>query len=239
MKNNIDIDKARFLLHKYYEAETSPEEVKLIEVFFSDAKDIPKDITVDQILFSSMKELLPCQTDLEVPDDLLDKIHQDITVTPHNISKEVKGKWKNPFVYAGIAAVACLVLVLGIRYIAISTIPEPPSTDYVAKTPSAPTGNSPTVISEPVEAQTASELSDQQPSVESYAPPINQATAEIGVSLIEGDGYIEITDPEEAQKIVIEIGRLLANNSRETNEAIRLVENTVDEYKEITKSILQ
>ena len=53
------------------------------------------------------------------------------------------------------------------------------------------------------------------------------------------DGYIEITDPEEAEKIIIEIGRLLAANSQKTNEAIRHLEKTIDDYKELTKSILQ
>ena len=53
------------------------------------------------------------------------------------------------------------------------------------------------------------------------------------------DGFIEITDPEEAERIVMEIGRLLASNTQKTNEAILHLEKTVDEYKEITKSILR
>lgn len=241
MNNNFDMDKLRFLLHKYYEAETSPEEEKLLMAFFSetDAENIPQDLTADRILFSSMKELLPCQTDLEAPDGLLEKIYQNIRITPHNVSMDVKEKWKKPFLYAVIAAIACLVLSLGIRYFAISNISKPPVTKYVVEAPSFSTGNSPTVISDSVKAPTGSKSSDQKPSVTPPVSQSNQSVAETGVSPNEAEGYIEITDPEEAQKIVMEIGRLLANNSRETNEAIRLVENTVDEYKEISKSILQ
>ncbi len=53
------------------------------------------------------------------------------------------------------------------------------------------------------------------------------------------DGFIEITDSEEARTIALEIGRLLAQNADQSNEAISQLGSAINNYKEITKSVLQ
>ncbi len=66
--------------------------------------------------------------------------------------------------------------------------------------------------------------------------PINQYVAKIGIHPNTDDGYFEITDQEEAKEIILEIGRLLANNSTKAKEATQMVESTVEEFKELKKS---
>lgn len=240
MKNELDIDKLRSLLHKYYEAETSPEEERLITSYFSDgAEDIPQDLTDDRIFFSSMKELLPSGADAEIPDDLLGKIKRDIAGKSSVVTDDKKKRWKHPFFTAGAAAAVCLVLAAGIGFITIPEIHKPPTPESLADTPSVPNTDSSTGFSDRSEVKTAAKTTGQKPQSVAKEPQKNLKTAETGVSPDATDGYMEITDPEEARKIVMEIGRLLSNNTRQTNEAIRMVENTVDEYKEITKSILK
>lgn len=77
----------------------------------------------------------------------------------------------------------------------------------------------------------------------SHLAPQTEASAMMTEKATTGDmlddGFIEITDPEEAERIMTEIGILLASNTRQTNEALQHLEKTVDEYKELTKSILQ
>ncbi len=196
MNNNINLNNLRQLLHKYYEAETTPEEEKLIISLFSEiqAEDIPEDLAEDRLLFLSMNELLPTQPELEAPDDLFENIHRKISETSGEQSTNTKGKWKKRLLYpVGIAA-ACIVLA---------------------------------IIFNPSET-TNSEIESTE--------PINQYVAKIGIHPNTDDGYFEITDQEEAKEIILEIGRLLANNSTKAKEATQMVESTVEEFKEIKKS---
>lgn len=197
MNNNINLNNLRQLLHKYYEAETSPEEEILIISLFSEipAEDIPEDLAEDRLLFLTMNELLPTQPELEAPDDLYEKINRKISKMSGEQSTNTKGKWKKRLLYpAGITA-AC---------VAISIIFNP---------------------SETIKTE-----------VESAEPTINHYVAKIGLHPNTDDGYFEVTDPEEAKEIILEIGNLLANNSTKAKEATQMVESTVEEFKEINKS---
>ncbi len=240
MNNNLDLNKLRFLLHKYYEAETSPEEENIIISIFSesDAEDIPEDLIADREIFLSMKEFLPCQSELEIPDDLFSKINREISDAPLAESKDSKTRWKRPFAYAVAAAVACIVLAFGIWHINTSRVLKSPTIANVAKHPAPSPEDSHSIDPEPIETKAIAETPVQKPSID---PPerrrhrIVKASVE---STNEEDGYVEITDPEEAREIILEISNLLAINSRKTSEATRMVEAAIDEYKEITKQLL-
>lgn len=241
MNKDSDINKLRFLLHKYYEAQTTPEEENQIVSLFSkiEVEDIPNDLAFDRKLFLSMKEIIPDPTNLEIPDDLFGKINQEIAETSSIASIERKKKWKKPFVYAGSVAAACLLFAICIQIIFKSSILKSPTIENLAENPVESPKDSLSKISDPLPTKTIAEKSEQKQSRRSSEHHSNQTMAEIGVLPNEENGYIEITDPEEAREIIVEIGRLLANNSRKTNEATLMVENAVNEYKEITKSILK
>lgn len=64
-------------------------------------------------------------------------------------------------------------------------------------------------------------------------------TADLPAEVEADDDFIEITDPEEARTIALEIGRLLAQNADQSNEAISQLGTAINNYKEITKSVLQ
>ncbi len=241
MNKNIDLTKLRFLLHKYYEAETSPEEEYWLVSMFSEIKeeDCPEDLSDDRKLFVSMINLLPSPTDMQAPDNLPVKIKESISESSCHIAKDSKKKWKKPFTYASAVAVACMVLAFGVRYIFVSGLQNSPIIEnQTEKTyTSSDTPNS--IISDtPVSTKRPETIEPMQP-IEHPKTQRKITVAEHRAKPKTDDGYIEITDPEEAQKIILEIGTLLAMNSQKTNEATQMVANTVEEYKEITKTILK
>lgn len=239
MNKDNDIFRLRFLLQRYYEAETSPEEEDIIMSLFSEieAVDIPEDLIADRKLFLSMMELTPSQTNMEIPDDLVGKINQVIIDTSESDTWRRKQKWKKPFMYVSTVAAACLIFAFCVHYLNLSNIPESPTIDNRAENPVATLETSHSIVSDPIETKIVSEKLEKMPSTRSSKPQKIHAAAEKEVLPHEDDGYIEITDPEEAREIMLEIGRLLANNTKKANEATRMVENTIDEYKEFTKSI--
>lgn len=183
-------DHIRTLLHKFYEAETSPEEESLLVSFFrtTPENEIPIDLTEDRLFFLSMTSLYPDQSSLEVPQNLEEKIAA-IVDTPQTSSFAKRQRhWKRRVAYTGIAAAVCAMIIVGIS-------------------------------NRPFQSPT-------RESVQSYGK-------------LTEDGYIEITDPKEAERITLEIGQLLASNSKKTDEAFSRLTYALDEYKEITKSVLK
>ncbi|MDE6380761.1 MAG: hypothetical protein K2L11_09835 [Muribaculaceae bacterium] len=226
MKNNLDIDKLQVLLNKFYEAETTPEEERLIENFFSekDADEIPPDLAYDQELFLSMDELRPYPTDMEIPETLIERISAITKESDEKKSGKTHRKWKKAIAYATIGICACMVLTFGIEW-GSTVIPTEHPTSLQAR------HSKPNDVSE-------QSVEKQKPMAEetNIRRIINESITDKDVM---NDGYVEITDPKEAERIVAEIGRLLTTNSQKTNEAIQQVGKTVDEYKQLTKSILQ
>lgn len=239
MKDKFHIDHIRTLLHKYYEGETTPEEELHLETFFRNtpAHEIPEDLALDSRIFTSLASFHPGASEMEIRDDLFEKI-SEISFTNHAQNSEKAHR--NRATRAGYflaAACACLLLAIGARLMTTSKQIHTKSYEYAAESPKKlPEQSSATSSVEetiPVKAQTPSAsggITHQR----------YKTTAENAVEpkRLE-DGFIEITDPDEAERIVKEIGWLLASNTRKTNEAIQHLEKTIDEYKEITKSILQ
>lgn len=185
----------RRLLHKYYEGESTPEEESLLVSYFKFTPDdeIPEDLSDDVILFRSLSTLSSEISDLEIPDDLFERISLVSNAPLASSSRNLERKWMRRIAY--VVAAACVVLLLysGNQHLPFNNKPE----------------------------------------------GIATMTANVSDAHISDDGFIEITDPEEAEKIMLEIGRLLATNTKQSNEAIQHLEKTVDEYKELTKSILK
>ena len=239
MNNSLDLDKLRLLLHKYYEAETTPEEEILLESFFREtpAWEIPEEMTHDFRLFSAMAELHPSAANMEIPDGLFEKIY-DISGTSgaKRIIKTQRNHTRH-IGYALAAACACILLAIGMNWMTAPREIKTKPIEYSVESPKEQPVQ-PSILSDEMETQTDS----PEPRHISKAPRPRQSKAMVeneDISNEMEDGFIEITDPEEAEKIVIEIGKLLAANSQKTNEAIVHLEKTVNEYKEITKSILR
>lgn len=195
MKDNNHNDHIRSLLHKYYEGESTPEEESLLVSFFkvTPEGEIPEDLSDEVILFRSLSMLNSEISDLEIPDDLFERISSVSNAPLASSSRNFERKWMRRIAY--VVAAACVVLLLyhGTQYLPFNHKPE----------------------------------------------GIATMTANVSDAHLSEDGFIEITDPEEAEKIMFEIGRLLATNTKQSNEAIQHLEKTVDEYKELTKSILK
>lgn len=239
MKVKFNIDHIRLLLHSYYEGKTTPEEELHLEAFFRDtpAWEIPESMAVDRKVFSSVASLHPVTSEMEIPDDLFEKVSEISSSCDAKHTKKTQRNRATRIQYALAAACACLILTFGIRRMNTPTDIHTKTFEYMSE--------SPTKLSEPPskaapEEETMPDASKTpSSSISNTQRKDNTITEnEIEPNRLE-DGFIEITDPEEAEKIVLEIGRLLASNTQKTNEAIQHLEKTVDEYKEITKSILQ
>lgn len=227
----------KVLLHKYYEAMTTPEEERILESFFSDSRpeEIPKSLAEDQILFSSLAELHQDTASPEIPEDLLKKVSSFAESTDELYSNKSARKWIWHSIYAVAAACVCL-LTFGIRWLTAPGIQSPHLTEQAALTP---THQSIKLPEDYPETNMVSEPSKKENVTLSQKIMKENLRTETSNASVEDDGFIEITDPEEAKMIVLEISKILAINSQKTNEALRNFEKTVDEYKEISKAILK
>ncbi len=229
MNCNQDIDYIRSLLSRYYLAETSPEDEEILERFFSDVDitEIPEDLVSDKKMFDLTRQLHPAPDDCPVPDDLSDRLNRIVeTPTPRNVPVRKK-RIRLILRYLSGAAAACILLAIAVAFMRQSQ-PAGQDVKVVAETPWE--SETPVIVAQ-------SEGVIDQPEEESVAS-VNKSISGQRKEQAE-DGLVEITDPEEAREILLNIGKLLARNAEDTNDAIAHIGNSIDCYKEITKSILQ
>ena len=238
MKDKFHIDYIRHLLNKYYEGDTTLEEEFLLEAFFRDTPscEIPEDMAIDSRLFTSLGLFHAGASEMEIPDDLFERI-SEISVSNALHNDEIQRNRAIQIGYIFAAACACLILILGIRWVSTTTDRSTKTFGYASEE----TTKLPEPLSEKSPEEKVIPEASKTPSISTAVTHNRKNT--IAENAEESnrmeDGFIEITDQEEAEKIVMEIGRLLASNTQKTNEAILHLEKTVEEYKEITKSILQ
>ncbi len=234
MNYNRNIDHIRQLLDRYYRAETTPEEEDHIIAFFqdTDASDIPEDMSADMKLFGSLNAFRPLPADTEAPDNLLEKLGDIVGNAPSATVTAKRIHRRRILKYSGIAAAACIIWAI------ILMIPKPvenaapPHEHLTAEATLHEADDSlPLTIISSVQKET---LEDPPSSAPAITTP-----EEVKNDEPDDDGFIEITDPEEARKIAISIGKLLAQNAETANDAIAQIGNSLDSYKEITKTILQ
>lgn len=237
MKYDRDINNIRLLLDRYYRAETSPDEEQLLETFFKETNpaDIPYDMEADAKLFELMSDTHLRPVECDIPTDLIEKIN-GIMDAPSSSTFE---KWSKGIFrilrYSGVAAAACIVLVLIIlNPIGLhqgpnlsENINEEDMKGYNLSAEAEANDNVLTIVKS--QADKYAIVDDKT----------NEPTEAPQVQTNESDGFIEITDPEEARKIALSIRKLLAQNADRTNEALEQIGNSIDSYKELTKSILQ
>ncbi|MDE6654441.1 MAG: hypothetical protein K2K37_08670 [Muribaculaceae bacterium] len=236
MNYNRDIDNVRRLLERYYRAETTPEEEKYMERFFleTDATDIPADMAADRVLFVKLSATFPLPSELEAPDNLLGKI-EDIVGEPAAVSSVKKNNiWQWMVRAAVVAGVVCAIVVMA------RLSDKEMETENLTADASVGYGQDTNVlnikISENQHEDTGTDISVEQ----EVRPTIGSTNTIPKRTIAEDDnGFIEITDPAEAQRIALDIGKLLAQNAVATNNAIEEIGETFDNYKEMTKNILQ
>lgn len=234
MKGNFDIDYIRSLLDRYYRAETSPDEETILESFFSEVRfdDLPIDLASSKKLFDITKQLHPTIEDSEVPDRLIDKLNC-IVEKPMLISEGRRLKnFHNILRYFGFASAACVALAIIMVFMRPSEKVTPAEKGYTAEVISGKSDEPDIpILIEPVEDNgIATEIEPRA----NRNNPLAEAQ-----STIDEDRFIEIRDPAEAQRIMLEIGKLLAQNASEVNNAMCDISNSLENYKEISKSILQ
>ncbi len=236
MKDNYDINRVRKLLIRYYSAETSPDEEEYLERFFSDVDiaDLPDDLASSRKIFAITMQLRPSITECEVPDNLTDKLNS--IIAKQQPASPAKGltKFQSILRYSGVAVAACIalsfIMVFMRQYVNDSLKVKDYDAEVVAETSKDPHKSVSFKIPE-----TETEL--HVPEMEHLARQAK--TTEKIQDNEDEDGFLEITDPAEAQRIMLEIGKLLAQNASETQIALCDVANSFESYKEISKSILQ
>lgn len=241
MKDKKDIQNIRALLERYYEAETTREEEKELETFFTecDPKDIPEEMTADMKLFKWLETALPSSVELEATNELMTKIEEILSKPVVTPVIEKRKFWPKILRRAGIAVAACIACVIIVK-VAGTGVTQPDSTDgltaeaYINNDNDLPTltiirSNYEGVLAEPEDY-----FGKEEKPLHKKAVPKARKTV-----VTEDDGFIEITDPEEARRITMEIGRLLAQNVESTGDAVAQIGNSINSYKEIYNTILQ
>lgn len=232
MKYDRDINNIRLLLDRYYRAETTAEEEQELEYFFSEAapSDIPEDMKADASLFGLMCRSHPLPSDSIVPEDLMERLNAIVEE-----SKDRPTSRRYPWVfkilrYSGVAAAACIVWAI------VSLLPSPKQSmteDRPALAHETTSLDPPKDRPALAEKAASMEPTKDRPALAKVKRRPQPPKAE------QSDGFIEITDPEEARKIALSIGKLLAQNADRTNDALAQIGNSIDSYKELTKSVLQ
>lgn len=234
MNYNKDIDHIRILLDKYYRAETTPDEEQDLESFFTESNRecIPKDMEADARLFNMMRDLHPLPSECDVPDNLRKKLTA-IVEQPQSSHRDHL-RFFRILRYSGVAVAASIIWAI------ITLIP------WSRNSEQHPESNR-MYDASPVQESQIAEASAGGDSVLTIVNDPSDRYAFVDEPIVEttqtqpeaADGFIEITDPIEAGKIALEIGRLLAFNADKTNKAMAQIGNSIDCYKEITKSVLQ
>lgn len=234
MKDNYEINYIRGLLDRYYRGETSPEEETILEDFFSDAdeSDLPEDIASNKKLFTLTKGAHPSIEECEIPNNLIDKLNEIVEHQP--ISAEKQPKRFTRFMRFSVATVAASIALAVIMLCTLHDEKELPSVRECSAEVSVSASSDPDI---PVLAETTEPEKEESEAGHCHNGAKPLATLQSGEA--EEDGFIEITDPEEAQRIMLEIGKLLAHNVAETNSAIDDITRSLESYKEISKTILQ
>ncbi len=227
MKYNKNFDHIRRLLDKYYRAESTADDEEILERFFSmqDCDDLPEDLAAEQKLFSLMDQLHQNEEEIEAPVFLFDNI-TSIMEKPVNSRINKRSIW-NILRYVGGSVAACILIAIIVsihRHVDTTTYEK-----LVSETQTSP--NSPTQEKNVEKTEVVSKIETNVSEEEAPSKTQNEVDGE--------DGFIEITDPEKAQEILLKIGKLLAHNADDTNEALAQVSNSIDCYKELSKSILQ
>ncbi len=227
MKYNHDIDYIRRLLDKYYRAETLPEEEEILESFFREANpvDIPNGLESEQKMFALIENMHPSQEESLPPDDLLERLS---SIVEKPVAEErIRKKFHKGFIYFAGSVAACIIIGFLIVFMQQHNN-DAPNVRIVAETKEK---SDLPVLEKIVETKTEMpEVGNRLDEVKLTASNENEEAA---------DGFIEITDPEEAREILQKIGQLLAQNAEDTNDAMANISNSIDSYKEISKSILQ
>lgn len=241
MNDNNDINQIRELLERYYRAATTPEEEKHIERYFleTDVADIPADMQGDSKLFVGLSAIRPLSSELEAPCDLLgriEKIAGEPTIA-RTAPKRILQHWViRAAGFTCAACVACAIIMM------VARLSDNTISDSGNLTAEASIGkeNDTRVLTIQKSGYDTTEVT-QGIKIKEEARPITRPKASKPQRKIteEDDGFVEITDPAEAQKIAQEIGRLLAMNADKSYDAMNQISETFDSYKEITKNILQ
>ena len=227
MKYNYDIDHIRGLLDKYYRAVSSPEEEEMLETFFREVNpdDIPEDLASERKMFVLMGNIHSSIEESIVPDKLMEQL-ENVVERPV-VADGLRTKFYKMLLYIGGSVAACILIafIIGFMY---QHKDDSPNVKVLAEMQK--TSGTPVLVQ-----------GEEDPT---YVPDVDNKVSEVEIPKekhdeAEEDSFIEITDPEEAREILQNIGKLLAKNAEDTNYAMANIGNSIDSYKEISKSILQ
>ena len=246
MKSKQDIAYIRRLLHKFYEADTSPEEEAMLESFFSttDADDIPLEMTADRKYFLSLNALRSDSGIPEIPNGLFEKIDSAIDDSPEPRVTSWRGRWMNFWLYAAASAIVVAITTTVILYAPSGS--DLPGQTYVAAEKDSSHVNVTTVVAP--DTVKVSEINKEPEVMETQSPtaPAKNTGVSNRVNRIDtvtntgsDDGYLEITDPEEVREITRRIGLLIAGNTDKANKALLHLGKAIEDNKQTTKRLLQ
>ncbi len=228
----ININEARKLLERYYNATSTPQDVKALQDFFANADNIPDDLRVDAVIFATGKATPSADEILGA--DLLADIER--AVKAQQSDKKRQKRLPRIFFWSTSAAAAAVMafVVLNIDFSTNDheSVPGTERADLTAQTvndtPQDTTIISVSEISDQLLAQSSTDESvtadtHVKPARIAKSSPIPQPATDID------DGYSVISDPEQAAIIA---QRALQRVSSSTKQTQRLAaSNTASQLR--------
>lgn len=240
MIDNRETYRIEQLMSKFLSGDTTPAQERELEMFFSktDPTELPEDMLSFREMMIAIEGCHPTAEEAQPPADLIEKLDAITETMPKVPAPRVTFKksrlWLTVCILTGVAA--CLLPVL------IFLSPEPVVTlqpaEQIARIEIPPTTEEEEVADEP-QRHTQPATSPRKRVTKTSAKATRKSPAAKVEAPAEEPGFIEVTDPEEAAKIVEDIGKLLALNVEKTNHAISHLEQSIEYHREISKSLLQ
>lgn len=114
----MEINDIEILIKKFYEAQTTLEEEKLLQKYFAETRENIENFAAEKYLFANLN----LSDDIEIPSDLTDKIIAKIDNANKNAASR---KYPSIINLRIISAAACIALLIAITTIVLSDNEEP------------------------------------------------------------------------------------------------------------------
>ena len=226
MKPNADIideTTARTLLDRWYDGKTTTADEDALTLYFTASENIPEDMKADAAVFALPTEKSQTMSQ-DIPNDLIAKVNGAIIA-----EKARKHRYTFWYTAASVAACACIALVLGLSQSTELTPTTGNTYANAVQKPKESTSEAQTVTPSDIENAVENEIPAEAPTAVPTKPRYAQAATVY-------DDYHNVSEPEEAERIQLEVAALLSQSINSTGKAAEKAMLNADRLAEQTNN---
>lgn len=203
----MTIDNVRSLLARYYEGDTTAEEVAALGEFFSHSEAVPDDLAVDAAIFRALAEAY--EAEIAVPEGLRERI---VAATVGSRSRRSRFLWLKPAL--AVAASLAVAITAGVGLLQIGSSAPSDASDMLAT--AADTVH--TIVVAEIEPDKVSDVAMVAEAPVAKPAPRRRKAVKAAPGAPVAQYTREVTDPAEAAEVIQEVFAML-QRSREASEA--------------------